>query len=304
VSDLLITVFGGTGFVGSRIVRHVVAAGARARIAARSPVRPGWAVDSRTVELVSADIHNEQDVARAVRGASAVVNAVSLYVEGRGGNTFDEIHVRGAVRLAEAARAAGAQKLVTLSGIGVSPKSASPYVRARLRGETATRTAFPATVVVRPSVVFGPGDAFLGTLAGLTRLPLIPLFGRGETQLQPVHVDDVAQGVVRILGGKAGNRKVFEFGGAEVLSYGEILELVMAHLDRRRRLVPVPFPVWRGLAWMLKVLPKPPLTLDQVVLMERDNVASGSFGRFADLGLTPRGLSASLGECLDAAPSG
>jgi uncharacterized protein YbjT (DUF2867 family) len=293
----LTTILGGTGFLGNAIVRELASDGAPVRIAARHPVRPDWATDAHAIELATADIRDEASVVLALDGASAVVNAVSLYVES-GGDTFEAIHVRGAARVGRAARMAGLERLVLVSGIGIDPASPSSYVRARTAGEQAVREAFPDAIIVRPSVLFGPGDAFLSTLAGVSRLPVIPLFGRGDTRLQPVLVDDVAKGIARLLGGAGGEQRLFEFGGGEVCSYREIVERVLGHFGRRRLLLPVPFPVWRLLAALLKPLPRPPLTRDQVILMEEDNVVSGRVGTFAELGVEPQALGACLGACL------
>jgi uncharacterized protein YbjT (DUF2867 family) len=284
------TVFGGTGFLGNRIARALAAAGGQVRIASRRPQRPDWAAGANTVELLTADLRNEASVARAVAGADAVVNAVSRYVESRRHGSYEDIHVQGAARLARAARKARVERFVLVSGMGTDRSSPSPYVRTRLRGEEVTRAAFPGALVVRPSVIFGPGDAFLGALARVSRLPVVPLFGRGATRLQPVYVDDVAQAVARLVDGAGGNRKVFELGGAGVYTYREIVTLALDASGRQRPLVPVPFPVWRLLALAMKILPNPPLTVDQVLLMQQDNVAGGNFGRFEDLGIEPQSL--------------
>jgi NADH dehydrogenase len=290
----LITVFGGTGFLGSCIVRQLATLGSRVRIAARHPKRPGWVTDPEAVELVTADIRDEQSVARAVAGADSVVNAVSLYVPSRRHGSFEEIHVHGAARVGRAARAAKVERLVLISGLGVDANSPSAYVRARMRGEDATRKVFPGAVAVRPSVLFGPDDAFLSSLMGIARLPVIPLFGRGDARLQPVLADDVARAVALLARGEGDNHRVFTLGGAEVYTYREIVELVLESLGRTRPLVPVPFAVWLALATLLKVLPNPPLTVDQVRLMQQDNVAAGNFGRFEHLGIEPESLAGFL----------
>lgn len=292
-----ITVFGGTGFLGSRIVRALADAGRPVRIAARRPVRPSWATDRHLIELVAADVRDEARVANAVAGAAGVVNAVSLYVES-GGDTFDAIHVQGAARVGRLAREAGVARVVLVSGIGADAASPSPYVRARALGERRLREACPEAVIVRPSVLFGTGDAFLAALAGISRLPVVPLFGRGDTRLQPVLVDDVAQGMVRLLGGPRSDARLFELGGAQVYRYREIVEMVLEHLGRRRLLLPVPFSVWRGLAALLELLPTPPLTRDQIMLMARDNIVGDGVGTFAELGVRPRSLEACLAWCL------
>lgn len=295
--DAPTVVFGGTGFLGAALVRELVEADRPVRLVARRPRRPAWAEPGDPLELATADLRREAEVAAALEGAGAVVNAVSLYVPTRR-LSFEAIHVEGAGRLARLAREAGIERLIQLSGIGADSASPSAYVRARARGESAVLDAMPKAIIVRPSVLFGPDDAFLGTLARLTRLPAIPLFGRGETRLQPVHVVDVARALARLAGGPAPRRRLFELGGGDVLRYREILELVMARLHRERPLVPVPFIAWRALARLLSPLPSPPLTRDQVILMARDNRVGEGVGTFADLGLAPRSLREALPACL------
>lgn len=289
-----ITIFGGTGFLGSEIVRAVCAEGFEARIATRHPPRerPGGRASH-----VTADVTDEASVRRAVVGAFAVVNAVSLYVE-KGGLTFQAVHVEGAARVARCARDAGAEVLVHISGLGTDPASASAFVRARALGEQAVREAFGEGVAARPSVMFGRDDSFLSAIEAATRSPVVPLFGRGETRLQPVFVKDVAAAVAKVIAEPGLRSRTLELGGAETLAWREVVEAVMAHLGRRRWLVPVPFAAWRSLAAALERLPSPPLTRDQVILMERDNVATGQAPTFSGLGIRPAGLSAMLAECL------
>jgi len=284
------TVFGGTGFLGRAIVAALTKRGVAVRIAARhAPKR-----DAERTYFVRADVREDGDIERAVEGAEAVVNAVSLYTEGPG-LTFEGIHVDAAARIAAAARAAGAQTCVQISGIGADSSASAPYLAARGRGERAVGSQWPGAVVVRSSVIFGPGDAFVSTLAGLTKLPAIPLFGDGGTRLQPVHVDDIAAAVATIVVDGASTNPL-ELGGAETLSYRELVQAVLAQTGRRRPLVPVPFAVWRGLATGASILPSPPITRDQIALMAADNVAETD--GFAALGLTARGFTEALPEAL------
>ncbi|MFG6179549.1 complex I NDUFA9 subunit family protein [Halomonas sp. THAF12] len=292
-----VTVFGGTGFLGATLVRELVEAGRPVRLVARRPASPDWAEPGDPLEIVAADIRCDDQVAAALEGAGAVVNAVSLYVETRD-LSFEAIHVEGAERLARLAREAGVSRLAQLSGIGTSPRSPSPYVRARARGEAAVLEAMPKAIIVRPSVLYGSQDAFLTALARLTRLPAIPLFGHGQTRLQPVHVVDVARALVHLTGGDAPRRRLFELGGDDVLRYREILALVMSHLHRERPLVPVPFLAWRTLALLASAWPDPPLTRDQVILMQHDNVVGDGVGTFTDLEIRPRSLREALPACL------
>lgn len=297
MTDGPITVFGGTGFLGRAITRELLEAGHSVRIAARSPRLPKDIDDGDPITLCRADIQDEDSVAQALEGASGVVNAVSLYVESRR-LTFDAIHVEGAGRLARLAHAAGISRLVHVSGIGVDEHSASPYVSARARGEAAVLKAFPKATLLRPSVLFGPDDAFLTTLEKLTRLPAIPLFGQGEAQLQPVHVKDVARAVGKVLGPRPPAWRLFELGGEDAMRYRDIIRLVMAHLHRDHPLVPIPMPIWRMLATLLSPLPSPPLTHDQLSLLAQDNIVGPDVGTFTDLGIIPRSLRESLPGCL------
>ena len=237
-----VTVFGGTGFLGRRIVRHLHDADLAARVASRHPdaVPSLFSREGSGIEAVHADVNNDGSVARAVAGALAVVNTVSLYVE-RGKYTFHSVHVEGAQRIAMLARQAGVETLVHISGIGANAGSASPYIRSRGEGEAAVLDAFPSAKLVRPAVMFGPGDAFLTPLlAMLRRLPVFPMFGSGATRLQPVYVEDVAEAVVRILRAPAAS-PLYELAGPRVYAYQELLRTIAASAGTRPFLVPFPF---------------------------------------------------------------
>lgn len=293
MGNLGVTVFGGTGFLGRRIVARLVSAGTRVRVAVRHTTK-GVLPPGGDIEVVYADVRDKGTVAQAVRDADAVVNAVGLYIE-RGAATFQAVHVVGAQEVARAARAAGIEHLVHISGIGADVNSESSYVRSRALGERAVLEVCPEAIILRPSVLFGRGDALFRSLAAITRLsPVFPLFGDGSTRLQPVFVDDVAEAVVKAGGSRSSTGSVYELGGPRVYRYRELVELVLAHLKRRRVLVPVPFFVWEIQATLLGVLPNPPLTRDQVILMKRDNVVSDTASTFSDLGVMPRSLETEL----------
>lgn len=295
----LTTVFGGTGFLGRAIVRELVEAGRPVRIAARHPQLPAWREPGDRIEAVVCDIRDEAQLAAALEGSAAAINAVSLYVERRrAGLTFTAIHQQAAGRLARMARETGISRLVHISGIGADARSPSAYVRARAAGEDAVIEALPKAILVRPGVLFGPDDALLTNLARLVRLPLVPLFGRGTTRLQPVHVNDVARAAARLTAARPVERRLFELAGPEAYTYRELVERVAAQLERHPRLVPIPFLAWRLAAALLTPLPSPPLTRDQVLLMQRDNLADPDTGSFADLGIMPHTLHDSLPRCL------
>ena len=285
-----VTVFGGSGFLGRQIVKCLAAEGTNVRVAVRHPERAsllkGFARDGQ-IELVRADVWDESTVARAVRNSTSVINTVGHYIE-KSGATFDAVHGQGALHVARQARQAAVERLIHISGLGADPTSDSPYVRARGIGEVLAKEAFDGVTILRPSVIFGPDDSFFNTLAGMARrTPVLPLFGMGRTNLQPVFVGDVAEACVRVLADPSTQGKAYELGGPRVYTYKALLQLVLKQVDRRRILLPVPFFLWDTLAALMAFLPNPLLTRDQVKLMKRDNVVEGNMLTLEDLGIGP-----------------
>ena len=297
-----VTVFGGSGFLGRQIVKHLAEAGYGVRVAVRHPdratslARPG---PDGGIELVEADVWNEATVARAVEGSASVVNTVGHYVE-KGGATFDRVHGQGALHVARQAKQAGAERLVHISGVGADPVSPSPYVRARGIGETLVKDAFDDVTILRPSVIFGPGDSFLNMLARMTqRSPIMPLFGTGRTRLQPVFVGNVAEACIRALVDSSTRGKVYELGGPRIYAYKELVRLVRDRVAGRALVVPFPFLAWDVLAAVMATHPNPPLTRDQVTLMKRDNVVSQQASTLDDLGIRPVSVEEAMPTCID-----
>jgi NADH dehydrogenase len=293
----LVTVFGGSGFLGREIVERVALQGMAVRVAVRHPesmLVAAGSDDARDVSAVYADVRDETSVAMAVEGSSAVVNAVGLYVE-RGKETFEAVHAQGALHVARQARQAAVKRLIHISGIGTDLRSESRYVRARANGEALVQEVYSGATIFRPSVLFGPGDALFSVLAAIAqRSPVIPLFGRGGSRLQPVFVGDVAEAVARALNESSFEGMVYELGGPDIYTYQALVKLVLQQLGIRRVLVPVPYPVWDLQARILRFLPDPPLTRDQVALMKRDNVVSPGTLTLADLGVIPTPVEAIL----------
>lgn len=296
-----VTVFGGTGFVGRRIVRQLSESGPRVRVAVRHPrsrVSSNIDVAADGVSQVYADVRDQPSLVAAIEGSQAVINAVSLYVE-RAGITFDAVHLRGAQTVAREAKNAGVESLVYLSGLGADPNSRSSYVRARAQGESLVQNAFEEATILRPSAIFGSDDSFFNTLSRITRFtPALPLFGTGDTLLQPVFVEDVAAAAVSALSKPEARGQVYELGGPQVYSYKTLVKLLLDHLHRKRLLIPMPFIVWEIEAMLLNVLPSPPLTRDQVILMKHDNVVSHGALTLADLGIEPTAVESQLVDCL------
>jgi uncharacterized protein YbjT (DUF2867 family) len=295
-----VTVFGGTGFLGRRIVRHLRNHDFSVRVASRHPDRGHrlFGFDDPQLQSVQADIQDEPSVVNALAGVYGVVNAVSLYVE-HGRETFHSIHVASARRVAAQARQAGVERLVHVSGIGADAASPSLYIRKRGEAELAVRAAFDDALFVRPAVMFGPDDAFLTTILKLLRqLPIYPMFGRGLTRLQPVYVEDVAEAVAQLMRRAETHATIFELGGPRVYSYAQFLRAVGHQAGLAPPLIPIPFAFWHRLAWVSEILPRPPLTRNQVELMQIDTVSSPQTPGFAELGISPHPIEATLQEIL------
>jgi uncharacterized protein YbjT (DUF2867 family) len=301
VNDRIVTVFGGTGFLGRRVVRHLGTRGFSVRIASRHPDmgRRLFGRDDRQLQSVAADIHDERSVADALAGAFGMVNAVSLYVE-HGRETFHSVHVEAAARLAAQARGAGVERLANVSGIGSDAASPSLYIRKRGEGELAVRAAFAEATFIRPAVMFGPDDAFLTPILKLlAQLPIYPMFGRGRTKLQPAYVEDVAEAIARALQGTQTHAITYECAGPRVYTYEELLRTVAQQAGLKPRLIPLPFAAWHAMAWFAEMLPRPPITRNQVELMQVDNVPSPGMPGFTELGISPHSLEEILQQVIN-----
>ena len=296
----VVTVFGGTGFLGRRIVGHLRKRDFSVRVASRHPERcpERFGTDDPHIHPVRANVRDEQSIADAIAGAQAVVNAVSLYLERRN-ETFHSVHVEAAQRIAAQAQRAGVKHLVHLSGIGADSRSGSLYIRKRGEGELAVLAAFPNAIVIRPAVMFGPDAAFLTTILNLLRrLPIYPMFGRGLTRLQPVYVQDVAEAVVRTLQRTETRPITIECGGPRVYTYEELLRTIAREAGLKATLLPVPFAAWHAMAWAAEMMPSPPIARNQVELMQVDTVVSPVMPGFNNLGISPHAVEETLQEIL------
>jgi len=288
----LVTVFGGAGFLGRHIVRRLARDGWIIRVAGRDRDRALFLKiygDPGQVVPIITDITRAGSVVSAVVDADAVINLVGILAPG-GRNTFDAVHAQGAANVAAAARDAGARRLIQLSAIGASPDSPSVYARTKAAGEQAARSAFPDVTILRPSVVFGPEDDFFNRFARMARmLPVLPTF---DTKVQPVYVGDVADAAIQVLDDPATKGKTYELGGPRVMTYREVMEIVLRETGRRRLLVPLPLSIANIQAWFLEKLPKPMLTRDQVKLLGIDNVVPADALGLKDLGIPATGVEA------------
>ena len=288
--ETLVTVFGGSGFLGRHVVRALAKRDYRIRVAVRRPELAGHLQPLGRVgqiHPVQANVRYPASVEAAMRDSSVVVNLVGILTEG-GGQTFDAVQAKGAETMAKAASAIGA-RMVHVSAIGASERSSSHYARAKAAGEQAVLAAVPSATILRPSVVFGPEDEFTNRFAALARMsPVLPLIGGGETRMQPVFVGDVATVVADAVDGKAKAGATYELGGPEVLTMREIMQWILTMTDRKRMLVPLPFGLARFQAFFLQFAPGAlKLTPDQVELLKSDNVVSDAA---KSAGLTLEGL--------------
>ena len=294
--DRLITVFGGSGFLGRHVVRALAKKGYRIRVAVRRPDLAGHLQPLGRVgqiHAVQANLRYPASIASAVRDADVVINLVGILFE-RGRQQFDTVQAMGAEAVALAASAHGA-KLVHVSAIGADEHSTSSYARAKAKGEKLGLAAVPGATILRPSVVFGPEDNFFNLFASLSRFaPVLPLIGGGTTRLQPVYVGDVADAVVAAVEGQTKPGATYELGGPKVFTFKELMEYVLATVERKRLLIPLPFWAAKAKATFLQLMPKPLLTPDQVELLRSDNVvsaeATGSGLTLAGLGIAPRAV--------------
>lgn len=295
----LVTVFGGSGFLGRYVVRALVEKDYRVRVPVR---RPHTANDLKViggvgqVQLVQANLRFERSVQRALEGSDAVVNCVAVLYEA-GKQSFEALHVNGADTLARAAAEAGISNFVQVSAIGADQDSDSDYARTKGEGEALVRQAVPPADIMRPSIIFGPEDKFFNRFAGLTQLaPALPLLGGGDTKFQPVYVEDAAEAIAgRIAAGTSG--QTYELGGPRAYSFKELMQIMLDVIDRKRLLLPVPWIGANMMGFMGEVsgaLPfvEPFLTRDQVMNLKVDNVvAEGAMG-FEELGITPETVEA------------
>lgn len=299
----LVVIFGGSGFVGRSVVRALAKSGARIRVAMRRPHLGGdlrLAGDPGQIQLVQANLRVASSVQRAMEHADIVVNLVGLLYE-KGPQNFRKIHIDGAQGIADAAKAHGIRHVVHVSAIGADDTSRVAYARTKGEAEFIFRSTIPATIILRPSVIFGEGDGFLTRFARMAMsAPFLPSIGFGRTRFQPIHVEDVADALVRALERPDAQGRIFELGGGNIYRFDDILRLILRVTDRRALLVPIPFFGAKLLGLFLEIVTRPvpglapPLTAGQVDMLMRDNVVdmeahqAGTIGIFQDLGLEPR----------------
>ena len=310
MSKRIVTVFGGSGFLGRHVIQKLAREGALLRVALRRPELAGFLTsmgDIGQVTLMQANVRDDESVARAIEGAGEVVNLVGILYE-KGRQSFTEVHALAPGRIGRAAAAAGVEKLVHVSAIGADARADSAYARSKAAGETALGEAFPQATVLRPGIIFGPEDDFFNKFGALARIsPILPVFFNirqrpkihleglypmpeieaGTTRMQPVHVEDVTEAMSRVLADSSNESagKTYELGGPNIYSFRELMELVARQTQYKRFLVPVPYIAADIMGRLAQFMPEPPFTADQAKMLRVDNVVAEGALTLDDLGI-------------------
>lgn len=323
MSQQLVTVFGGNGFVGRHIVQRLARAGHRVRVACRDPEAAIYLKplgDPGQIVTLKANVANEKEVARALDGADWAVNCVGI-LSSLGRNSFTRVHEEGAGNVARAAKAAGVRALVHISALGAAEDAQSKYAQSKARGEQAVRKAFPEATILRPSIIVGPEDGFFNLFAAISRWsPVVPIIGCpimpklkmvrgldtqwlfptfefcdfGGTRFQPIYVGDVAEAATTALAHEPDNGEIYELTGPRVYTFRRLMELMLRETGRSRMIVPYPIPLAYVTALLAELIPGKPFTRDQVYMLKTGNVLTGEHKTIKDLGLDPRGIEAVL----------
>jgi NADH dehydrogenase len=291
-----ITIFGGSGFLGRYVVRALAKKGWRIKVATRRPnraffLRPMGQVGQ--IGFIKCDVADAGQIAHAMAGSQAVVNLTGILFQR--GQTFQAVHVKGPEAIAREAARLGLRAMVHVSAIGADSESDSRYAESKAEGEKRVREAFPAAIIMRPSLLFGPEDQFFNRFAEMARfLPALPLIGGGRTLFQPVFVSDAAAAIVAALDDPHAQAKTYELGGPTVYSFKQLMEIMLGVIERKRLLVPLPFWIAFLKSIFLQLMPKPLLTPDQVRLLRHDNIVSPTAHTLKDLGITPTTVEAEV----------
>ncbi len=289
----IVTIIGGTGFVGRYVVQTLARAGYRLRVVSRNPKRAEELktfCDVGQIALISGNLNDITTIKPALAGAYAVIDLVGVLYES-GKQNFNALHANGAEKLAIAAREAGVSRFIFMSALGVDNERGAQYARSKILGERAVLASFPNATILRPSIIFGAEDNFFNQFAKMASIaPALPLLGGGKTLFQPVYAGDVALAVAAILAQPETMGKTYELAGNKTYSFKEILQYIMNEIGKQRCLINIPFPLAMVMGFFCEFLPKPPITRDQVKMLRYNNVLGASVETFKNLGIKPRSV--------------
>ena len=285
----IIAIFGGGGFLGKHLMRQLTKLDYRVKVATRNPYLKGYLKplgNPGQIELFKTNIFDSNDVKKVLKDCDSVINLVGILYETRK-QKFNQIHAKFPYMLANLSNEFGIRNLVHVSALGVKEKSVSKYMQSKLEGEKNIQEIFKSSVILRPSVCFGPEDKFFNTFASIAQFsPFLPLIGGGKTKFEPIYVGDVGKAIVKALELNNLEPKIYELGGPESYSFKELMEILLKEIKKKRFLLPIPFGVAKFQSYFLQMLPKPILTADQIELLKQNNIISGEFPLLKDLGIS------------------
>ena len=294
----IIAIFGGGGFIGKHLMRQLTKLDYRVKVATRNPYLKGYLKplgNPGQIELFKTNIFNEEEVKQVLKNCDSVINLVGILYETKK-QKFSQIHSQFPLLLSNLCNELEIKKLVHISALGVKEKHTSQYMQSKLQGEKNIQATFKSSVILRPSIVFGPEDKFFNTFASIAQFsPALPLIG-AKTKFSPVYCGDVAQAIVKALELNNLKPSIYELGGTENYSFRELMEILLKEIKKKRILVSIPFSLANFLAYLLQMMPNPLLTVDQVKSLQHDNIISGNYPVLKDLGITATSLKNILSE--------
>jgi len=295
----IIAIFGGGGFLGKHLLRQLTKLDYRIKIATRNPYLKGYLKplgNPGQVELFKTNIFNLNDVRQVLKNCDFVINLVGILYETRK-QKFSQIHADFPYLLSNLCNEFGIKNLVHISALGVRERHSSKYMQSKLQGEKNIESTFKPSVILRPSVCFGPEDKFFNTFASIAQFsPVIPLIGGGKTKFAPIYVGDVAKAIVKALELNNSGYKIFELGGPKSYSFRELMEILLTEIKKKRFLIPIPFNVAKFQSYFLQMIPSPLLTSDQVEMLKYNNIVSGEYPTLKDLGISGSNIKSILPE--------
>ena len=291
------TIFGATGFIGRHLIRRLTEKDFRIIVATRSPYLHGYLRplgDPGQIDLEKVNLFDEKTLRVLLKNSHVVINLVGILYETRR-QKFENIHSKFPELLSRLCNEYGIEKFIHLSALGINENVKSEYIRTKLQGEKNILNNFDKSIILRPSIVFGPEDNFFNQFASLAQfLPFLPLIGGGQTKFQPIYVGDVAKAIVAILQKEEIDSKIFELGGAEIFTFQELMNILLKQIKKRRFLIPVPFSIAKFGARILQMFPKPLITTDQIEILKQDNVVDSNYATLKDLNISPKTIESIL----------
>ena len=284
------TIFGATGFIGRHLIRRLTEKDFRIIVATRSPYLHGYLKplgDPGQIDLERVNLFDEKTLKVLLKNSNVVVNLVGILYETRK-QKFENIHSKFPELLSKLCNEHGIEKFIHLSALGINEDVKSMYMRTKLQGEKNILNNFDNSIILRPSIVFGPEDNFFNQFASLSQfLPFLPMIGGGQTKFQPIYVGDVAKAIATILETEEIDNKIYELGGAEIFTFQQLMNILLKEIQKRRFLIPIPFSIAKFMARILQLFPKPLITTDQIEMLKEDNVVSNNYGTLLDLNIEP-----------------